>query len=191
MNRLVTIPDIINDRDCSLFISFINDNLDVFESYSEESNPLRMALRFGIDDVYKSSLPDLSMIPGLHNALRRLFTNLTTTVQDVVGGPKLYVTSFHMGKQFPGSEVSTHIDCDPGYNSHFKYSTVVYLNTTNSGDLFFTKQNLSYSPRAKEVAVFPSMGDEWEHEVKQINEDRYNLPIWLTEDPAWELSFFA
>lgn len=191
MDKLLTIPGIINDQDCSTFINFINNNLDIFESYSEDGNPNRLALRFGIDDVYETSKNDLSLIPELHNPLQRLFTNLTTTVQDIVGGPRLYVTSFHMGKQLPGSEVSTHIDCDPDYNSHFKYSAVVYLNTTSSGDLVFTKRGTSYTPRAKEVAVFPSMGDDWEHEVKEIKEERYNLPIWLTEDPFWELKFFA
>lgn len=193
MSGFYKFEDIINRQDCLTFINFINDNLDIFESYAEEGNELRKALRFGIDDVYKTSYHDLSLIPGLHNILKRLFTSITTTVQDRIGGPQLYVTSFHMGKQLPGARVDSHIDCDPkfNFNSHFKHSAVVYLNRVTDGELIFPHQNISYSPNAGDLVVFPAMGKDWEHEVNRITQDRYNLPIWLTEDPEWELSFFA
>lgn len=193
METLHRIKNIIDSNECALFINFINDNLDAFQSYEEEGNPLRKALRFGIDDVYKDSYPDLRLIPGLHNALKRLFVNITTRVQDSIGGPDLYVTSFHMGKQFPGARVDPHIDCDPefNFNGHFKYSAVVYLNTTNSGQLIFPQKNIHYQPEMGDLVVFPAQGKEWEHEVESISEDRYNLPIWLTEDKSKRLAFFG
>lgn len=193
MDTLLRIANVIDDNECDLFINFINDNLSSFESYEEEGNPLRKALRFGIDDVYTNSYPNLGLIPGLHNALKRLFVNITTKVQDRIGGPELYVTSFHMGKQFPGSRVDSHIDCDPefDYNGHFKYSAVVYLNTlSNGGQLVFPKKNIHYQPVKGDLVLFPAMGKEWEHEVSSISEDRYNLPIWLTENKAKKLAFF-
>lgn len=191
MNTVFGIKNILSDEECDLFISFINDNLDVFETYENENNEHRKALRFGIDDIYKTSHHDLSLIPGLHEILKKLFNNITTQVQEQTRGPKLYVTSFHMGKQLPGSRVDAHIDSDVDYNGHFKYSTVVYLNTVSSGPLVFPAKDISYQPRAGDLIVFPSIGKEWEHHVDKIDEDRYNLPIWLTEDPSWELSFFA
>lgn len=193
MNRLLTIDNIISDKDCSLFINFINDNIDIFESYADEDNPLRKALRFGIDDIYKNSYHDLSLVPGLHNALKRLFTNICTQVQDHLRCDDLYVTSFHMGKQTAGARVDAHIDCDPNFNanSHFVYSSVVYLNSTYSGGLLFPRKNIYYQPVAKDLVVFPAHGEEWEHLVEEIKEDRYNLPIWLTTDESKKLAFFA
>lgn len=191
MNTIFGIKDMLAEQDRNLFINFINDNIDVFESYEEEGNPLRKALRFGIDDVYKTSYPDLSLIPGLHETLKRLFNDIATKVQEQTKGPRLYVTSFHMGKQMSGSRVDAHIDSDTEYNGHFKYSSVLYLNTTGTGNLVFPHKNISYTPNAGDLIVFPSIGKEWEHHVDEISEDRYNLPIWLTEDPEWELRFFS
>lgn len=192
LNTLLTIDNIIDDRDCDLFINFINDNINYFSSYDTENNPQRKALRFGIDDIYTDSYPNLGLIPGLHTALKRLFVNITTRVQDYTRSENLYVTSFHMGKQFPGARVDSHIDCDPNFNAngHFLYSAVVYLNTTYDGHLVFPQKNIVYQPKAKDLVVFPAKGADWEHEVNLINQDRYNLPIWLTDQRDKELSFF-
>jgi hypothetical protein len=185
------IKDIISDKDRNVFISFIDDNLDLFVSYEDEDNPLRKVLRFGVDEVWKDSMKDLGLIPGVHSFLRELFSNITSSIQKQNGGPKLYVTSFHLAKQLAGARVDLHNDSDQNNNGHFKYSTVVYLNSVSDGALSFPNKGIKYLPKAGEMIVFPPTGKDWVHEVERISEDRYSLPIWLTEDPELELSFFA
>ena len=100
------------------------------------------------------------------------------------------MTSFHFGKQFPSSKVDTHLDADHEHNGHFKYSCVVYLNSNRvDGELSFPLLNYSYRPNALDAVVFPSQGDQYVHEVTAISEFRYSLPMWITDDPAWELKF--
>ena len=191
MNTAFGIKDIIGEQDRSFFISFINDNIEAFQSYEEEQNPFRKVLRFGVDEVWEDSNKDLSLIPGIHPFLQKLFDIVTSSVQEQIGGPQLYVTSFHLAKQLPGAHVDLHNDSDENNNGHFKYSTVVYLNSVVDGALSFPNKEISYLPKAGEMIVFPPSGKEWEHRVDAISEDRYSLPIWLTEDPEWELRFFS
>jgi hypothetical protein len=191
MNTIFGVRNILNEEDRSFFISFINDNIDVFQSYEKEENPLRKVLRFGVDDVWQDSNKDLRLVPGIHEFLKRLFAAVTSSVQEQVGGPQLYVTSFHLAKQLPGAHVDLHNDSDDAHNGHFKYSTVVYLNSVLDGALSFPNKGIKYLPTAGDMVVFPPNGKEWEHLVNSISEERYSLPIWLTDDPEWELRFFS
>jgi hypothetical protein len=95
-----------------------------------------------------------------------------------------------MGKQMPNSVVGSHLDADSEHNGHFKYSCVVYLNTNVvGGELEFPYLSYAYQPKEFEAVVFPSQGLKYQHEVSAIEQVRYCLPMWLTEDPNWEIKF--
>lgn len=191
IDKIKIINNIISEEDASFLMQWMDKNSDRFDTYEEEGNPLRLVLRFGLDYVYEASNETMAMIPDIHHIIKRLNDNICKEIKLAYKNEKdLYVTSLHIGKQLPGSRVDTHVDADPNNNGHFKYSCVVYLNEIkNGGDLFFTKLNHAYHPQALQAAVFPSQGDEYEHEVSSIGENRYNLPIWITEDPAMEIKY--
>lgn len=196
MNDVRILKQIITKEESEFFINYINKNLDLFDNYAHDNNPERYALRFGIDNVYVGNVEGrshhtLELVSDIHDKLRDLFSKVTTEVEDVYGSEKnLYVTSFHMGKQLPSSVVGMHLDADPDHNGHFKYSCVIYLNTnTSGGSIEFPVLGYSYQPKELEAVVFPSQGFEYQHEVSDIRETRYCLPLWITEDPEWEIKF--
>ena len=191
IDKIKIIDNIISKEDAEFLINWIDKNESMFDTYEEEGNPLRLVLRFGLDYVYPESNETMAMIFEIHDVIKRLEHNICREVEKVYQEENsLYITSLHVGKQLPGSRVDTHVDADPNNNGHFKHSCVVYLNEINNGgDLFFTKLNYHYHPLARQAAVFPSQGPEYEHEVSSIGENRYNLPIWITEDLTMKIKY--
>jgi Rps23 Pro-64 3,4-dihydroxylase Tpa1-like proline 4-hydroxylase len=52
---------------------------------------------------------------------------------------------------------------------------------SSGGVLSFPDLNYKYSPVQGDLVVFPSKPLEFVHEVEEINEERYTIPVWLTE----------
>lgn len=191
MDQIKILNNIISSSEANFYIDYIDNNISKFDDYASTNNPNRFVWRFGVDNVYYDSNYTLEKLSDIHTELRVLFDRVTAAIQKKYQSPKkLYVTSFHLGKQFPNSIVNTHLDADPDHNGHFKYSCVVYLNSNRiGGELTFPQLNYKYQPNAMDAVVFPSQGEEYEHEVMDISEIRYSLPMWITEDPEWELKF--
>lgn len=191
MNNIKVVNNIVSQKEANFYINYIDNNLDKFDDYSAMDNPNRFVWRFGVDNVYHDSNHTLEKLADIHNDIKALFSKVTSEVQDKYQDPnKLYVTSFHLGKQFPQSRVKMHLDADETHNGHFKYSCVVYLNSNRfDGDLTFPNIGYSYRPNALDAVIFPSQGNDYVHEVGKISEIRYTLPMWITDDPEWELKF--
>ena len=192
MNKNIhVIQNIITPREADFYIQYIDLNINNFNTYSEMGNPNRSVWRFGVDEVWTDSNPTLEMIPDIHEELRVLFNNIIKQVKLAYNDPEdLYITSFHLGKQLPGAIVARHLDAGENDNGHFKYSFVLYLNANdNDGTIRFDALDYSYTPEACAAIVFPSKGEEYEHQVDRIENARYSLPIWITSNPKWELKF--
>lgn len=143
----------------------------------------RLALQFGIDYVHeKSSHLDLEILGDGEERVQTYFSKVIRTVKTLFGVPEeLYMSSFWFAKQYSGAVVGPHEDTDSGYNMHYKYSGVLYLNTmTDGGELFFAQYDHYHKPEAGDLVLFPSQGTGM-HSVDRISETRYSLVFWMTD----------
>jgi hypothetical protein len=143
----------------------------------------RLALQFGVDYVHeKSSHPDLEFLGDGNGEMQNYFSKVIKTVKTVFDVPEdLHMSSFWFAKQYPGAIVNAHEDTDSGYNMHYKYSGVLYLNTmTDGGELFFAQYDHYHKPEAGDLVLFPSQGTGM-HSVDRISETRYSLVFWMTD----------
>lgn len=189
MHEIKIVDNFLSQKECDFFIDYIDSNLDKF-ILTEKTK--RYGMLFGKDLAHKEkSSSDLERISDIKEIINKLFRKVEQTVKKTIGNDKnLYVCSFFMAKQINGSKIMRHFDTDNGVNMHFKYGGVIYLNTMSnmlSGQLSFPELGYSYSPKAGQFVSFPSHGEEYSHEVLEIYEDRYSLPIWVTEDPEWKI----
>jgi hypothetical protein len=188
-NYIRVSKDLISEVDSKRFQRYIDQNLDKFQQYLFKNNPQRYSLKFGKDQVYwNMSHTNLALIQDIEYTVREYFDTICQEVERLYDFPrKLYITSFWMARQFPGAVVHAHFDSGE-VNQHFKFSSVVYLNELEgSGELVFPKIEFSYKPKANEMITFPSQGEEYLHEVNEINGDRYSLVFWLTDDKDYAL----
>lgn len=187
MDDIKIINNFLTQDQCNFYINYIDSNLHKFLKTDVTK---RYGLLFGKDLAHKEkSNHNLDLIEDIKEDISNLFNSVEKTVKEVVGiNNDLYVCSFFMAKQVQGSFIPLHYDTDNDSNNHFKYGGVIYLNTmTDGGSLDFPMLGYSYSPQAGDLVMFPSHGQRYSHEVKLINEDRYSLPIWVTEDPEWKI----
>lgn len=186
--------DFVSKEDIKTFIDFIDNNIDKFVSFSATfDNPNRHALMFGKDQVFwDKTNTSLEKIKDIEPLVRKYFDKVCREIEKhSETGRELFVTCFWLAKQEKGSFIHSHVDSHENetviQNPQFTDSSIIYLNTLNdSGKLSFTNLDYSYSPVAGEMIYFPSKGDEFRHEVEVIEEDRYSLVYWLTDD-----SYFA
>jgi len=177
-------PNFITESDCKVlmdYIDLIEGTLgDKFVSWQEGR---RVALQFG-EDLYHSgtSYPTLEILGKDKQIVERHFERIIDRAKelfDVAGD--LYMSSFWIAKQYPDAIVDSHEDTDGGFNTHFRYSGVLYLNKmSEGGKLFFDKYQYSYAPEGGDLVMFPSQGTG-NHEVTEITQQRYSLVFWLTD----------
>ena len=143
----------------------------------------RLALQFGVDYTHeKSSHPDLELLGDGKEWIKDYFSRVIETIKTIFDVPdELYMSSFWFAKQYSGAVVAPHEDTDSGYNMHYKYSGVLYLNTmTDGGELFFDQYDHYHRPEAGDLVLFPSQGTGM-HRVDRISETRYSLVFWITD----------
>lgn len=184
------INNFISLKDSAILIEYINQNS---HSFSSDKAGLWFKKFFGIDDIYKhgkgepviDGLGDIKelavvIVEGVKNTMLKHFTDTEP----------IFLNSFWFAKHLPGDNVQAHVDTEEGYNQQFVYSAILYLNTVEDGGvLHFPKLNLSFKPKACDLIIFPSNGDDMLHEVMGIGEERYTLPMWFTKDKNLELKF--
>jgi hypothetical protein len=172
------------------------DEMSFFRDYEDEilktkqdklviyNNGNRPVLQFGKDlcDVHRSHL-SLDIVSDIEDRIRDLFSKVQNKAKELFEDSKdIYACSFWFAKQLPGAFVMEHEDTDGNINTHFKYSAVIYLNTLKStGQLIFTDLKHSYMPEAGDMILFKST-ESGKHLVEPIDEDRYTLAMWITED---------
>lgn len=169
---------------CDRAVEFRSDELAIY------ANGLRYIFQFGRDkcETHYASNTNLDAISDLEADTRDVFFRVIKTTKDLFKDQAdIHMTGFWISKQLPGAYVGEHEDTDEGLNDHFKYSAVLYLNNLHTtGQLIFTDLNLEVKPEAGDLIVFESrVGGK--HKVDPINEDRYTLAFWMTEDPEFAI----
>lgn len=191
MNNIKVIKNFLTQEECDFYIQYIDANMEKFQQTKKSKRLIWLfgdELSMSNQSVIKVNL-GLSALAEIENRVRSLLSRVERTIGSVYQNKKpLYVTSFSMTKQIPGAFIPLHQDTDGGTNYYFKYSAIIYLNTmSRDGVLEFPNLEYSYSPEAGDLLMFPSGDVDTMHQVKEISEDRYSLPMWLTEDPSWEI----
>jgi hypothetical protein len=184
------ISNFISLSDAATLIKYIDENSP---SFSSDNKGLWFKKFFGIDDIYKHGKGE-PVIDGL-GAIKEVSINIVEAVktsmsEHFMDTEPIFLNSLWFAKHLPGDNVQAHVDTEEGYNQQFVYSAILYLNTVEDGGVLnFPKLNLSFKPKACDLIIFPSGGDNMVHEVMGIGENRYTLPMWFTKDKDLELKF--
>lgn len=190
IEKIHIVKDFLSPEEVQFYIDYIDNHPEIFRD-STIHGARRKILMFGKDSFHKEKSPtNLSLVGDIEDLLRTdLFPRVEQKISDLYSNRRrLWVNSFFMAKQYPGAKVDHHIDTDGGQNMQFKYSAVIYLNEMSSGgELVFPDLNYTYHPKAGEMVVFPSRPLEYVHVVDIINEERYTLPIWVSEYEFFKL----
>jgi len=186
-----TVKNFLTKEEMQLWVDFCDSAVESRQNeMAVYANGLRYIFQFGKDkcDTHYASNTDLRAIPELEAESRDLFFRVISSSKKVFEDESnIYMTGFWISKQLPGSYVGEHEDTDEGLNDHFKYSAVLYLNTlASTGQLVFTDLGLTITPEAGDLVVFKSL-PSGKHKVDPINEDRYTLAFWMTEDENYSI----
>jgi hypothetical protein len=191
MDKIEVIKDFLTPEECDFYIKYIDSNI---EKFHQTETSKRLIWLFGNElasNDHKSlrSNTDLSLLSDIESKVRSLFRLVEKTAEEIYeSGDNLYVTSFALTKQIPGSVILLHDDTNGGAIKSFDYSSIIYLNTMKQdGVLEFPNLNYSYSPQAGDLVIFPSADPIRIHQVAKISEDRYSLPIFLTKNIFYKI----
>jgi hypothetical protein len=187
-NNIKIVKNFLSEDEMEFFRDYEDYVLEnMYDRMAIFNNGNRPILQFGKDFCHEESHLSLDIISDIENKVRDLFNRVELKAKEIFNDKKqLYVCSFWLAKQLPGAFVMEHEDTDSG-NTHFKYSAVIYLNNLkDSGELIFSDLDYSYMPGAGDIVIFKSI-DSGKHFVEPINEERYTIPMWITEDPAFAL----
>lgn len=161
-----------------------------FTVYETSGGAPRIALQFG-EKLYDAAQarPDLSILGEFQAAAAAIFSRIIKeTGSAFADSRELYPCIFWLAKQYPGSRVDYHEDTDGGSDAHITYSSLVYLNSQQAGgELRFPLLGYTYVPQAGDLVIFETK-QAGMHGVTTIHEERYSLPLWMTADPAFNLS---
>lgn len=191
-NKIKVIKNFLGDEDIQAYCDY-NDYLieNKIDKFFIGGNGNRPVLQFGKDlfHTYRShesldGIIDPPMIDKINSLWAKISASISVLFED---DNPLYPCSFWFAKQLPGAKVAIHVDNDQGSNMHFKYSVVLYLNTlTSGGELDFPELGYAIKPEAGDLVIFTSQ-DTGPHQVLNIPETRYTLPMWFTEDKNFSL----
>lgn len=182
------VPNFLSIVECAAWIDYINElersRPQDFTKY-ESSDGYRIALQFGEQIAGRRTLDD---IPEKELEIRNIFSRIVKETGSAFSDiNELFVSTFWLAKQYPGSVIHFHEDTDGGADSHIVYSSLVYLNSqADGGELRFPRFGYTYTPRAGDLVVFDTQ-QAGMHGVMKIFEERYSLPVWMTRDPSLKL----
>ena len=181
------VNNFITKDEASNIISFIDRNLENFLVYQEGT---RYVWKFGTDYYYPlETEKTLDKTDELQSFLKDyIFPKVESCVDKMYNNSNIAVSTLWFSKHYPGSEVTLHMDTDNGLNPQFQYSAVLYLNSLdNTGILKFPFLDFEYSPVAGDLVLFPAnLGKPFAHQVTEINEIRYTVPMWISS-PEYSL----
>lgn len=181
---ITVVSGFLSIDECYLFISYINNNLSQFE-YAKEAK--RWQLTMGTDNTKNHvGTNDLEKIEPIREKTEEIFDRVLQIANDKYE-TNLFMSNLFLAKQVSGAIIPPHYDTDLGENSQCKISGVIYLNKMiKDGGLEFVNTNDSYLPGRGDLILFPS-DEKFTHQVSSISQDRYTLPLFMTEDPEYSL----
>jgi hypothetical protein len=166
-------------------IEQIINKLDIFDS-EHDVQSTRKIMRFGIDK-FNGSQASLKIMGDFGQMVRQYGDKAAKLAKILFDYDKeIYLSTLWLSKQIAGSKIKPHKDTDGGMNMQYCHSGVVYLNTQQSGgEIYFPKLDIEIKPEAGDLVLFECRSNESLHGVKLVEQNRYAIPIWLTDDPNY------
>lgn len=174
---ITVINNFISHDEAKPIIDFIDNNLNLF-NHNEER--YRWMLRFGYDEeLPEQARHSMFYVDPIRDNLANIFTDVASMIHDDV-----FLTSWFLSKQVSGGKLNPHLDGVDGMNQHLEYTAMLYLNDLDgNGTISFPDYNMSITPKCGDLVIFKSKEDM--HQVSDISQDRYSLPMWFTKDPRF------
>ena len=190
MDKIKIFKNFMPQKDYEDFIKIteklLSDMPDKFALFPEVG---RSILMFGTDSLEDDhSYKNFGIVAEYEDKIRQYIQLTINAVKNAFyDTSELYACNFWLSKQDAGGEVERHNDVNGGKYGHIKYSAVIYLNTLNSGgELEFVDLAFNIKPEAGDLVVF-STQDTGDHQVINIPEERWTIPIWITDDKSFKL----
>jgi hypothetical protein len=183
-SEIFVAPNFLSVDECYFFISYINNNLQTFDFAPEAK---RWQLTLGTDNTknYVGN-DDLDKISEIREKTEDVLDRVRQ-IANTKYGLNLYTSNLFLAKQSDGAIIPPHYDTDLGENPHCKISGVIYLNRMQKdGGIEFVNFNESFLPGRGDLILFPS-DERFTHQVSQISQDRYTIPLFMTEDKNFQL----
>ena len=201
VEKVKIIENFISTEESNKIINYINRNIINAKSFmSDGSSPNFIYLenrfykrRFGQDDEMKTYKPErfITKLEDIEDLIKNIVEKTKINIKELYEEKEIqYLTSLWLAKHLKGDWLRVHSDVGSGYQQHFAYSSILYLNTVNDGgELYFPTMNLSIKPSLGNLVIFPSHNVDMIHQINITNEDRYTIPMWFTKDSTREVLF--
>jgi hypothetical protein len=173
------IKNFISEEEAYPISYFIEHNLGRFALNLERK---RWMIRFGYDEeLPEQAVYGMDSVEEIKDMLLEIFDKTAKVI-----GEEVYLTSWFLSKQFSGGQLNPHTDGVPGGpNNQLEYTAMLYLNTLdNNGTIYFPDAGFGITPEIGDLIIFKSKEDR--HQVSEITQDRYSLPMWFTKDKKFE-----
>jgi hypothetical protein len=100
----------------------------------------------------------------------------------------IYLSTLWLSKQTAGSKIKPHKDTDGGINMQYSHAAILYLNSQHEGgEIYFPKIDFEHKPETGDLIIFECRSIESLHGVRMVTQDRYAIPIWLTDDQDYQM----
>jgi hypothetical protein len=168
------INNFLNIDECNRVIELINKNVDSFETL----NSNRRMILFGYDTNYPNPHFDTEMLDPIKDILKPLSDKVLSLAKEYVDQYTVGMSTMFFAKQTKlDSGMNAHIDAED-HDEFYNCSVVIYLNTTDGGEVFFPTQDMFYFPKIGDLILFKSTTL---HEPRKTNGDKYIIGMNLTD----------
>lgn len=201
LEKIKIIENFLSLEDADKIINYINRNIGAALDWETDGSSPNFVYRperwykrrFGQDDSFPFYNPEryISRLEDIEDLIKDTIEKAKVSIEDSFKDTDpIYLSSIWLAKHLKRDWLNLHSDSDGGFQLHFHYSCVLYLNTVNyGGELFFPSFDLHIKPKAGDLVVFLSQGDDMHHSIKMTAEERYTVPMWFTKDSTREISF--
>lgn len=170
----IVISNFLNQDQCNRIIDLINNNVDGFETLDSK----RKMILFGYDTNYPNPKFDTTMLDLIKDILKPSAENVLLLAKKHFDPHTIGLATIFFAKQVKeDSGMNAHIDAEDN-DEFYNCSAVIYLNTTDAGEVYFPKQDVFYFPHMGDLVLF---GSTTLHEPRKTNGDKFIIGINLTD----------
>lgn len=138
-----------------------------------------------IEDYPQWLGPQRKMLLSIKDGdLKSLLLKYLNQIQNHTGNHSLFIQEYAPGVYLPGFSMGLHTDVED--RKSFVLSAVAYLNESYvGGEIEFPNLKFIYRPKAGDLMLFPSGGEDYDHQVNVLKSGkRYLMTIWMTHDAS-------
>jgi hypothetical protein len=170
----IVISNFISSEECSRVIDLINRNVDGFETLDSK----RRMILFGYDTNYPNPKFDTTMLDPIKDIVIPISQKVLDLAKRYFDEHTVGLSTMFFAKQVKeDSGMNAHIDAEDN-DEFYNCSAVIYLNTTDAGEVYFPKQDVFYYPKMGDLVLF---GSTTLHEPRKTNGDKFIIGINLTD----------